>query len=455
MTITILIHNVPCMILPRSTSALRITLALLAGATGVVVGAPSADASALPRPDHVVVVMMENKGYDDIIGRPDEAPYLNDLASRSASFTNYHGITHPSQPNYLALFSGSTQGVTSDDCPVSSGASNLGRELLDSGLSFSGYSEDMPREGYTGCNAGTLDIIFHKYERKHNPWVNFSNLPSSANKTFTQFPSDYSRLPTVSFVVPNMCNDMHYCSRDTGDAWVQHNLSGYEQWARTHNSLLVVTWDEDDGSTNNQIPTIIAGANVIPGQYGTRYDHYSLLRTIEDFYGLPRVGASATATQIAAFQGNSCTQIQLLGNAGFETGTAAPWSASTGVISNSSNEPAHAGSWKAWLDGYGTTHTDTISQSVTIPPGCNATLSFWQHIDTRETGSTLFDTLTVQIGSTNLATYSNADSNVGYAQRTFNVSSFAGQTVTINFTGTEDFSNLTNFVLDDVALNIS
>ncbi|HEU5269667.1 MAG TPA: putative Ig domain-containing protein [Jatrophihabitans sp.] len=145
---------------------------------------------------------------------------------------------------------------------------------------------------------------------------------------------------------------------------------------------------------------------------------------------------------------------QLLGNPGFETGTASPWTASTGVIDNSSSEPAHSGSWKAWLDGYGTTHTDTLSQSVTIPSGCSGTLTFWLHIDTSETTTTTaYDKLTVKAGSTTLATYSNLNHNTGYAQKSLPVT--GGQTVTISFTGTEDSSLQTSFVIDDTALNLS
>jgi Putative Ig domain len=146
---------------------------------------------------------------------------------------------------------------------------------------------------------------------------------------------------------------------------------------------------------------------------------------------------------------------QLLGNPGFETGSASPWTASSGVVDNSSGEPAHSGSWKAWLDGYGTTHTDTVSQTVTIPAGCSATLTFWEHIDTQESGSTAYDTLKVQVGSTTLATYSNANANSGFAQKSFNLSAYAGQTVTLKFTGSEDSSLATDFVVDDTALNVS
>ncbi|MEV4612268.1 protease pro-enzyme activation domain-containing protein [Kitasatospora sp. NPDC049258] len=150
-----------------------------------------------------------------------------------------------------------------------------------------------------------------------------------------------------------------------------------------------------------------------------------------------------------------CTAGQLIGNGGFETGSAAPWTASSGVVDNASGEAAHAGSWKAWMDGYGSAHTDTLSQTVSIPAGCKASFSFWLHIDTAETGSTAYDKLTVQAGSTTLATYSNANAATGYVQKTFDLSAFAGQTVTLKFTGVEDSSLKTSFVVDDAALSIS
>ncbi|WP_225851360.1 putative Ig domain-containing protein, partial [Streptomyces sp. HPF1205] len=146
-------------------------------------------------------------------------------------------------------------------------------------------------------------------------------------------------------------------------------------------------------------------------------------------------GATGTTTftwTVTTGTGGGCTPAQLLGNPGFETGTASPWSASSGIVDNSSSEPAHSGSWKAWLDGYGSTHTDTLSQSVTIPAGCSATLTFYLHIDTAETTtSTAYDKLTVQAGSTTLATYSNLNANSGYTQKSLNLSSYAGQTLTL------------------------
>ncbi len=147
---------------------------------------------------------------------------------------------------------------------------------------------------------------------------------------------------------------------------------------------------------------------------------------------------------------------QKLGNPGFETGTASPWTASSGVVDSSTSEPAHTGSWKAWLDGYGTTHTDTLTQSVTIPAGCHATLSFYTHIDTAETTTTTqFDKLTVKFGTTTEVTLSNLNKATGYVLRSYDVSAFAGSTVTLSFSGVEDSSLQTSFVIDDTAVTLS
>ena len=165
------------------------------------------------------------------------------------------------------------------------------------------------------------------------------------------------------------------------------------------------------------------------------------------------VSGSAAFTWTVTASGG-CTAAQLLGNPGFETGSASPWSATSGVISTASGSAtAHAGSYFAWLDGYGSTHTDTLSQSVSIPSSCTATtLTFWLKITTAETTtSTAYDTLTVKVGSTTLATYSNLNAS-GYAQKSFSLAAYAGQTVTITFTGTEDSTLQTSFLIDDTAL---
>ncbi|MER5638536.1 M4 family metallopeptidase [Kitasatospora sp. NPDC002227] len=153
--------------------------------------------------------------------------------------------------------------------------------------------------------------------------------------------------------------------------------------------------------------------------------------------------------------GGGCTSTQLLGNAGFETGTAAPWTMTAGVLDSGTSQASHSGSWKAWLDGYGSAHTDSISQTVTIPAGCKATLSFWLHIDTAETGSTQYDKLTVSANGTALKTYSNVDAATGYTQRSIDLSAYAGQSVTIKFNGVEDSSLQTSFVIDDTAVTTS
>jgi PKD repeat protein len=175
--------------------------------------------------------------------------------------------------------------------------------------------------------------------------------------------------------------------------------------------------------------------------------------------------ASATPTG-----GGGCTAAQLLGNPGFEQGSSntAPWTVTSthspvDVINSSASEPPHTGTWDAWLDGWGATTTDTLSQKVTLPTGCSAyNFNFWLHVDTAETSTTTaYDTLKVQVLSSSgsvlatLHTYSNLDHNTGYTQRSFSLASYAGQTVTLKFTGAEDYEYQTSFVLDDAAVNVS
>ncbi|MDQ1743065.1 MAG: hypothetical protein QOE23_1404 [Pseudonocardiales bacterium] len=175
------------------------------------------------------------------------------------------------------------------------------------------------------------------------------------------------------------------------------------------------------------------------------------------------IGEGAKSTEVSTTPAAGCTAAQLLGNPGFETGTPAPWSASSGVVSNNTTQPARTGSWKAWLDGYGTTHTDILSQSVTLPTGCtNYKFNFYMHIDTAETSTTTkYDTLQLQALNSagtvlaSLYTYSNLNSNTGYSLHSFNLASYAGQTITLKFTGTEDSTYKTSFVLDDTSVNVS
>ncbi|NUR04882.1 MAG: hypothetical protein HOY79_52810 [Streptomyces sp.] len=177
---------------------------------------------------------------------------------------------------------------------------------------------------------------------------------------------------------------------------------------------------------------------------------YQVTVTAKDSTGAS--GSTSFTWTVGSGGGGGCTSSQLLANPGFESGSTG-WTATSGVITNDSGEAAHGGSYYAWLDGYGSSHTDTLSQSVTIPAGCKATLTFYLHIDTSETTSSVaYDKLTVTAGSTTLATYSNLNHNSGYAQKTFDLSSLAGQTVTLKFNGVEDSSLQTSFVVDDTAL---
>ncbi len=257
----------------------------------------------VPSPAHVVIIIEENHNYTQIIGS-SAAPYINSLVadSNAALFTQSYALTHPSQPNYIMLFSGSNQGVVDDNLPANLPftAVNFGASLIGAGKSFAGYSEDLPYAGFTGTSSGA-------YARKHNPWVNWQASPTNgisptANLPLTSFPVTYDSLPKVSFVVPNQNNDMHNGSDPatitTGDTWFRIHLDGYIQWAKTNNSLLILTFDEGTTSGNNRIVTLFIGSMVRHGQYNETLTHYSILRTLEGMFGLPHVGGTVTASPI-------------------------------------------------------------------------------------------------------------------------------------------------------------
>lgn len=243
----------------------------------------------------VQLVIFENESYDDIIGN-SSAPYINGLAKSWALMTQSFAITHPSEPNYLALFSGSTQGVTSDECPVSFSAKNLGSELIAKKISFTGFAESMPSNGFTGCQADPDKLPSgYLYMRKHVPWTDFTNVPAADSQVYS---SPLSQPPSrFTWITPNMCDDMHDCSIADGDTWASKNLPGLIAWDTANDGLLILTFDENDGSAGNQIATILIG-NVNPGQYSQTINHYSVLRTIEDIFKIKPVGNSATATAI-------------------------------------------------------------------------------------------------------------------------------------------------------------
>ncbi|MDQ2838814.1 MAG: M4 family metallopeptidase [Actinomycetota bacterium] len=275
------------------------------------------------------------------------------------------------------------------------------------------------------------------------------------------YPGDCSKFNVVKAAwdavsVPAQSGDPT-CTSGTGNTVTVTNPGAKTGTIGTATSLQILASDSASGQTLTYsatgLPTglsINASTGLISGT-PTTAGTYTVTVTVTDGTG---ASGTTTFTWTISGSGGSCSG-QQLGNPGFETGTAAPWTTSSGVVDNSTGEAAHSGSWKAWMDGYGTTHTDNLSQTVTIPPGCHATLSFYLHIDTAETGSTAYDKLTVKANSTTLATYSNVNAATGFTQKSFDLSSFAGQTVTITFTAIEDSSLQTSFVIDDVAVSLS
>ncbi len=247
------------------------------------------------------------------------------------------------------------------------------------------------------------------------------------------------------------------CTSGTGNTVTVTNPGAKTSTLGTATSLQIVASDSAAGQTLTYSATGLPSGLSINSSTGlisgtpTTAGTYTVTVTVTDGTGAT---GTTTFTWTITGTGGGCSG-QQVGNPGFETGTAAPWTASTSVVDNSTGEAAHTGSWKAWMDGYGSAHTDNLSQSVTIPAGCHATLTFYLHIDTAETGSTAYDKLTVKAATTTEATYSNADAATGYAVRTFDLSSFAGQSITISFNAVEDSSLQTSFVIDDVAVNLS
>jgi acid phosphatase len=283
-----------------------------------------------PRYDHVVLVMLENINADETIGSA-YTPYLNTLASQGAVLTDDYAFIHTSAPNYGEIFAGADNGIRDGVLPPAPFTTpNLAAELRHNGYSFAGYAQSMPSIGYTGLVSGA-------YTRGHNPWVNWQNdaagatpnqLPSAINLPFTFFPTTaagFDQLPTVSFVTPDNDNNMHngatLAQRLTnGDTFIKNNLSAYYDWAKTHNSLLIITADEDDRSlpagNYNQVPAIFAGANVRPGAtVSSSYTLHNTLRTIEDMYALPHAAAANYSRPVTGiFTGDPAVNIATFQN---------------------------------------------------------------------------------------------------------------------------------------------
>jgi hypothetical protein len=245
-----------------------------------------------------MVVMEENKGYAATLGTCSADPYLCSLAASNANYTAWHGVTHPSLPNYLALTSGSTQGCTSDTCATGLSAPDLGGQLNAAGISWTAYMESMP----SNCDSGGSNGL---YARKHNPFVYFTDTASSCAAHDVPYPGastmvsalDGSGAPSFVWITPNLTNDMHTGTVQQGDAWLQANLAAVltSSWFTKYDSTVIVTMDEGDAGTTNQVPTIVI-SNAAKGQgpIATSGNHYGTLRSIEEAFGLKLLGGAAS-----------------------------------------------------------------------------------------------------------------------------------------------------------------
>ncbi len=269
---------------------------------------PAAAPRAVAVPDftHVVVVVFENHEASEIAGNPD-APTFNSLARKYARLTRYDAITHPSLPNYLALVSGSTHGITSDctDCIVA--ARNLADTLAAAHKTWKTYAEDLPRPGYTGGSSG-------RYAKKHDPFLYFRDVVDSRVRRnrvvpFTQLVRDLRarRLPDFSLVVPNLCDDMHDCSVATGDAWLKAHVVPLLGLRQLRGGVVFVVFDEggSDAGGGGHVEALALGPRVrLHSVFSRATNHYGLLRTIEDAWRLPHLGLSAKGTPIGGIWRN-------------------------------------------------------------------------------------------------------------------------------------------------------
>jgi hypothetical protein len=254
-------------------------------------------------PSRIWLIVMENRSYGQVIGSAD-APYLNRLAGAYGLASDYHGVARPSEPNYLALISGSTQGVT-DDGTHSFDASTLLEQLDTAGRSWHVYAENVPGGCYTGATASGGPDGSGTYARKHEPAISFRYVSGDPARCaqITDLSSFDPSAVDFSLIVPNLCHDMHDCSTAAGDAWLKAFLPRIlESAAWQDNGLVIVTFDESSGSDSSQhVPLVFAGPSVAPGTVDqARADHYALLRTIEAAFGLPCLAKSCDATPMEA-----------------------------------------------------------------------------------------------------------------------------------------------------------
>ena len=253
--------------------------------------AGAARAAEPPPHDKVVVVVMENKTYD----QTRVQPYTAGLITSGAGFTNSFGVARPSQPNYFALWAGNTFGVSSNACPAPGSPfpyENLGHACEVAGLTWAAFSENLPSAGSTVCSADG-DVVTGLYTRKHAPWTYFNNLNHANERPYSDLAAVLAAhaLPNLTFIVPNNCHNTHNastpgCSVPDGDAWLAANLPPIIAELGP-NGLLILTWDEDDESGTNHILTVFRGPKVVPGaSYAPRVTHYTMSRLLCEVLGL-------------------------------------------------------------------------------------------------------------------------------------------------------------------------
>lgn len=288
---------------PIAPVAATLAVSVQAPAAGLLPDVPNL-VGTIPALSHIYVIVMENHEYGTIIGNP-KAPYLNALAARYGLATNYTAVAHPSEPNYLALFSGSTQGVT-DDGVYNFAGKNLADQLQAHGRTWAVFAQDVPLGCFKGGSSyGGADGAGW-YARKHDPAISFTDI--SANATRCARISDFSHFdPTAAnfeLIVPNMCNDMHDCSVATGDAFLKKLVPRIQAAMAKQPGVLFITWDEGGSSVGGggRVATLVIGPGVRPGyRSAVRHDHYSLLRTIENAWGLGCLHRSCTANDLREF----------------------------------------------------------------------------------------------------------------------------------------------------------
>ena len=251
---------------------------------------------------HIFVIVMENAGYENVIGSVN-APYINKtLLPQGTLYSNNFAVAHPSLPNYLALFAGSTFSVTNNNCingtPPNGpfDAPNLYSELKKVGRNALVYMEDLPFDGYSGCQSGL-------YVQRHNPFIYFNagstnNVPYSASVVYQGPYSSTDSWPDLTFISPNLINDMHNGANvaaqvANGDAWLSRHLPPLMTYAKNQNGLIILTMDENDFSDDQHIPTILIGDRIAGGQIDTQIiTHYNVTETITDNFGAAPIGAA-------------------------------------------------------------------------------------------------------------------------------------------------------------------